>query len=225
MKKVISERFFTIANKRVSEISKEEASKIAKTFLPSNDTELSSLITLLSFFDNKDDINYVVDKFTFKNTSNIKPVVRDIMRECRKTLFFCPNTLEALICKYKESLQYIIDIAEEAFPLHLLVSMMKGEKDRDIMIMDLVYIMSRNANHVNFPLIDVTLKEAGEVFFEESSKLEAINAIIGKKENQIKHFETLILLNHMKRKGLTFSKLKELSAANLSCIKITSFQK
>lgn len=215
MKKRLSQRYFSIIGKNLSEVTEEEAGKIAASFEPKDEVEYASLITLLSFFDNKNDVNHAIQKHTFSVVSNIKSLIRDILRESRKTFFYPVNTLSALMDEYYEAFDIIINILEEIHNGRLFDAILTKDYENGDLI-KLIYALSERVSDTTFPLRSASLSEAKNLFYKTSSKNQWARQILAnsnmeESSNKIRQIEVILFTEEKKRMGLSFDGILSLS--------------
>lgn len=216
MKKNISQRYFTIIGKSLAEISAGESHDIAHNFIPKDDNETVSLITLLSFFDNKEDVDYVVSNFILKSIGNLKPLIRDLLRESRKTQTFPINTISAIIEKYFESLEIVVDILEEIYRDNLFENIITKKNDNQSLIL-LIERLYSHVNDLTFPLRSLTLSSAQDVFKKrhEDDQWRCIRQAAGgtgKNSYFVTHpIEIILFIKDKKHHGLTFDDILSIS--------------
>ncbi len=217
MKKPLPERYFSIAGKNLADITKEESTNIARSFIASSDIEMTSLITLLSFFDDKEDVAYAIQNNTLSNTGNLKPLIRDILREYRKTLSLPVNTLSVLIEVYYEAFQYVADIIEEIYD-RLFYDYLFEDGIIKRSLEKVINLLANFADDTRFPLQRLSLSEAKKVFYKEKEHLDVLKKIKGTTSDirEIKFIEMLVFITLKKQQGLTFNEVLSLDDSSIT---------
>jgi len=213
MKKILSERYFSIIDKRASDISENEALSFSKTFVPSDDSDLTSLITMLSFFDNKESVDYVVNQYTYTIVGNIKSLIRDLLRESRKTKFYPVNTIVALIEKYYEAFEITGDMIDEILSGRIF-SVLIDDRESNASLISLIEKMVSLADDKRFPLHGKPLSEAKRLFYKENDEYTRIvNQAKGIDDNkaEVKAIELLLFLMIKKNNGHNFDDILALN--------------
>jgi hypothetical protein len=201
--KSITNKYYKILGKSLNDIKISEVTELVFSTPHQNASDVMSLYSLAIQLNNPELMQMVINEHKIKNDENIKKLMREVLREYRKTLSVPKESLSLMLKHYHNALEDLCDALTEIYGHNFLTNTMTYSstmlKQREF----LVYL-SEQCNDINFPIKHKGISEIKDCFSiskENSDALDILNTV----HSELREVELCVYLLLKKSEGLSFS--------------------